>query len=1116
MNSCIATPDQGVEESWAIVADDQILRSESYSVEHLEQHSLYLARLFKMATKSADDGCFTARFAKNANFLRQAYASISDSIQVGEPLTPDAEWILDNFYIVEEQLREIREDLPDQFYRELPKLTTGEPRVYALAIELITHTDSALDEERIIRFVREFQTITPLSIGEVWAVPIMLRLGLVENLRRLSAQMLAARRCRFEAQEILDIWKKRGELTIDLSSLERCAPLVLKLLTQMQEKDSPFAGGLKELERRLTEHNLSAHDAVHFEHQRQAANQVSIGNVITSMRLISALDWVLFFEQTNLAEQVLRQDPAEVYPRMDFETRDRYRHAVEELAKRTKLTDIDVAERTVALAQQTESTAQDHWQQRHVGYWLVDRGRVDLEKLLSYKPPLRQRFNLWLLRHPNSTYFCSVGFLTALGVSAAALGAMLFGASLLVVFVICLLAILPASELAVSLVNLAVTSWLKPRLLPKLEFKEGIPSTYPTMVVVPAMLTNPREVESLVSRLEMHYLTNPEAALRFALLTDFSDAPQHEMSEDSSLVKAAIGGIRELNRRYGEETGGPFYLFHRERRWNERERKWMGWERKRGKLMEFNQLLRGRTDTSYVVQEGDMPQLVGRDGHASIQFVITLDADTQLPHGVARKLIGALAHPLNRPCYDASRHLVTSGYGVLQPRVSVHLGSANKTWFSRIFADSPGIDPYTTCASDMYQDLFGEGSFTGKGIYDLDAFEKALDGVFPENQILSHDLIEGCHARVGLVSDIVLIDGFPALYEADAKRQHRWVRGDWQLLPWLFPKVPTATGWRQNPLTLLSRWKVFDNLRRSLVAPAVMALLVVGWMILPNGAALWTLAGLLILAFPLAAQIFMIVRGWQPDAPWWDHVQAVWRDLWRTPVQTVLAVAFLPHKAYFMLDAVVRTLTRMLVTRRRLLEWETAAESEKRLSGNRWASLLRMCYVPGVAIAVLCLINSMAWPAAAPLLLSWLVAPLLVFWIDRPIRRRTSALTTDQLQQLRHVTRRTWAFFEAYVGAQDHWLPPDNFQEYPGEKIAHRVSPTNQGLFLISGLVARDFGYISLHHLAQLWERNLESWEKFERLHGHFYNWYDTSTLTPLYPRYVSTVDSGNLAVFFI
>jgi len=1101
------------DEPWRLRNEEKPLRAEAFSEDHLAEHARELGHLLQNVKTGGRDRSFLERFAENAEFLRDSIGVVAAASREGLALRPDAEWLLDNFYIVEEQLREIHDDLPHRYYRELPKTDQGEPRVYTLAVELVTHTDSVLDEEGIVRFVSEFQTVAPLSMGEIWAIPIMLRLVLTENLRRIAAQMLSGHASERKALEIVGEWDEGSEFPIDIFPIEESGSLVFHVIDKLQQEGATYLERIRELEKRLSACDLTIQQSIHLEHQRQASSQVSIGNVITSMRLISAVDWASFFERTNLAEQVLRRDPAGIYANMDYESRDRYRHVVEDLSDGCDRNETEVAESVVRLAREvTDITARA----RHIGYWLVDNGRRQLERTLRFQPKWYLRPFRWLKRQPSLAYLGGITLVT--GFLAAGLDRLMVhsGASVGIRVLIVLLAILPASEFAVALSNTLITSWLRPRLLPKLNFKAGIPEGHRTVVVVPCMLTNAKEIESLLQRLEMHYLANPDPALSFALLTDLQDAPERERQGDQALIGQTVAGICELNARHAPETPGPFFLFHRSRNWNEQEHVWMGWERKRGKLMEFNRWLRGDDQTSYVIQEGSLERLRPVNRQDRVRFVITLDADTTLPHDAARRLIATLAHPLNAPVFDEQSQRVVEGYVLLQPRVTVNLSSAEKSRFAKLFANNPGIDPYSTCASDVYQDLFGEGSFTGKGIYEVDIFERALENAFPDNQILSHDLIEGCHTRVGLVSDIELFDNYPPKYEADAKRQHRWVRGDWQIAPWLLPIVPGKKGWQTNRLSLLSRWKIFDNLRRSMAAPALMLFLITGWIAMPQLAGWITAIGLLIQLYPLLAQLGLALRNWPRHATINEHLQVVWKDLKRSAVQIILMSSFLPYKAWVMVDAIIRTCYRMLVSHQKMLEWTTASDVERQLS-KASGSTLQLRALPIMTVLIALVMKPWALLAAAPFLVLWAAAPFLLSWLNSPLQlREQSPLSSRDRRLLRLDARRIWAFFEAFVGEKDHWLPPDNVQEYPEEKVAHRISPTNEGLYLMSALVARDFGYLSLHALVDLWERNLENWTKFDRLQGHFYNWYDTVTMEPLMPRYVSTVDSGNLAACFL
>jgi cyclic beta-1,2-glucan synthetase len=1123
------------------------VRAELFGLDRLEAHARQLAARTRVAPVTPGRPLLR-RFLKNRRALLLAHHEISTAYRRGETFGADADWLLDNFHIVSEALHEIRIDLPGGYYRLLPKVNGGPldglPRVYAVGLELVAHCDSCLDEGQITRFVDAFQSITPLTIGELWAIPIMLRLVVVDNLRRLAAQIVRARADREKAR----LWAGRC-LTALCGGRGAAAPpfrdgrpvwsdsFIVQLLDCMREHD--VASGAEWLEQHLGACGLTTHAVLRRERQRQAANQVSIGNCVTTLRLLSALDWPAFFERTSRVEAVLRQDPAGVYARQDFPTRDRYRREVERLSRGSGWDEIDAAQQAVALAARRGAPSSPHSPRgrgvggegaaprNHVGYYLIDRGRPELERLLRYRPKLGDAVQALVLAHPQLVYFGGIAVVTALALGAVASYAAWQAAGpggVALAGLAVLLALAPASDIAVSLVGHWVRALLAPRVLPKMHFKEGIPADCAAFVVMPTLLARPEHATSLLERLEVHYLSNPDPRLRFALLTDFADAPAERMPEDDSIVRAALDGVRALNARYAD--GGPdrFYVFHRRRLWNPVQGCWMGWERKRGKLSEFNRLLRGARDTSYAVMSGDLGRL------PRVRYVVTLDADTQLPHDAARRLIATLAHPLNRPRFDTAAGRVVDGYGVLQPRVSLTLTGVRKSRFARVFGGSAGLDPYTTAVSDVYQDLFGVGSYTGKGAYDVDAFEASAGNALPENHILSHDLIEGNFARCGLVTDIEFLDEFPASYLAFARREHRWARGDWQILPWLFPRVPAPPsplplsprgrgegvrgGTRPNPLPVVERWKILDNLRRTLGPPALVLLLALGWTVLPGSPWVWTAAALIVLFWPLLLQVGSIPGRVVRSIAAGIRRRPVPGGLGNTGVQEALATAFLAEQARLLADAIGRTLARLFVTRRLMLEWETAAAAERRLAGGLPTFLRTMWFAPALAAGLallLAFVRPGALTAAAPFLVAWLLSPLIAFRVSRPPRVAEHALTDEERRTLRRAARKTWAFFERFVGERDHWLPPDNYQEAPREAVAHRTSPTNIGLYLASCLAAHDFGYVSLPALLDRLGKTFAALDRLERSHGHFYNWYDTRTLKPLPPEFLSTVDSGNL-----
>ncbi len=1098
------------------------LRAELFNVGQLAQHAGVLARSHKVVTNKRSSRLLSA-LEENERMLT-GFNRATLGMRKSQVVTPAAEWLLDNFYLIEEQIQMARRHLPRGYSRELPRLVEGPsaglPRVYDLGLELIAHTDAQIDAESLSAFISAYQTTTPLKLGELWAVPIMLRLGLIENLARVTTRLALAR----QDSDLAESWVERLQ-----EMAEKDPSHLVVVVAEMAQADVPLSSAFVAefcqrlsrlnpalhlarswLEQRLAEQGLSSEQLIHRENQSQAADQVSVSHSISSLRFSSTMNWKEFVETLSVVDQALRRDPADVYAAMDFSTRDRYRHAVEELARHGGLSEVEAARETVRLAQAgAEIGGQEH-RRAHVGFYLIDKGRPELERGLRVRWPARARLERAILRFPLTFYVGGIALLTGAATAGFPQLARAFevhGGRLIfftAVFALC------ASQLAVALMNWLSTLLVKPGLLPRLDFSRGIAPEARTMVVIPTMLSSHDGVDRLLQALEIHYLANRDSHLHFALLTDFPDAPTEVTPDDEGLLTRARAGIDDLNRRYEPGRNDIFFLFHRPRFWNAGENVWMGYERKRGKLAEFNLLLRGGARDRFSVVVGETSIL------PAVRYVITLDTDTQLPRDSARELVGTIAHPLNRPEFDPVRGIVTEGYGILQPRVEVSLPSAGRSWFVRAFVGDTGVDPYTRAISDVYQDLFQEGSFIGKGIYDVDAFERALAGRFPENRVLSHDLLEACHARSALVSDIELYEEHPSRYNVDAGRRHRWIRGDWQISQWLLPRVPGSDARRiANPLSGLSRWKLFDNLRRSLVPVALWLFLLGGWILLPElpGAGVSLVLAIVLLPGLLASLREALAR---PDEmPWTMHLRATAGAFGRQVGQVFLTLVFLPYDAFISLDAIGRTWTRLFVTRRRLLEWQTSSDAERTAGSNLASFLATMWFAPATALAAggfLAARNPEQLLIAAPLLALWILSPGIAWWISRPILRPAPELTEAQMAFLRRTARKTWRFFETFVTAEENWLPPDNFQEHPAPVVASRTSPTNLGLALLANLAAYDFGYVSAARLIQRTRDMFDTMQRLERFRGHFYNWYDTRTLQPLQPFYVSSVDSGNLA----
>lgn len=1146
-------------------------KSELLSSAQMQQHARSIAATHQLSKAWARDHLL-ARLADNESVIIETCNQLTSSIKLGGQVTPAAEWLLDNYYLIEEQIRTAKRHLPKNYSKELPRLLyqqearrdaetgltpkklvtlestpvkhenfgakSGKPRVYDIALEIISHGDGRIDPEGLTNFISAYQEVSALTLGELWAIPIMLRLALIENLRRISTRLAIARdyrnlACTWADEMVTTAEKDPNNLILMVADMARSLPpmessFVAELVRRLQGQSAALMLPLTWLAQRLAESGESIESLVQLESQQQAADQVSVSNSIGSLRFLSTMDWRDFVESLSVVEAVLRRDPANVYTYMDFSTRDHYRHMIEKVSRFGTLTEAEVAESAIRFASQAELTQDQDKRRSHVGYFLIGDGKVELERAAGYTLPFFKAINNYCESIAFPLYLSSIGFLSLLCAAPFVYWALLTKANDFSLILIACAALLGGSQLAVNLVNWVTTLITTPRPLPRMDFSLGIPREASTVVVVPTMIFNKESIDSLCESLEVRFLANRDAHLRFCLLTDFADAQTESLPHEADLLSYIETKINDLNSHYpypveagkrvSTEIGGNgidyFLLLHRPRRWNEDENIWMGYERKRGKLAEFNAFLRGGARQAFALIVGGVARL------DATKYVITLDTDTDLPRESARQFVATMEHPLNRPYYDPIKKRITEGYGILQPRVAVSLPGSEASLYELMCGGEVGIDPYTRTVSDVYQDVFGEGSFVGKGIYEVDAFELALKDRMPENRILSHDLLEGCYARAGLLSDVQLHERYPSSYSADVSRRHRWIRGDWQIASWLLPRVPinarpvsTNKEERRNPLSALSRWKLFDNLRRSLVSPALVTLFILGW-ILNVPAWSWSLAVLSILLIPVfCANFFNFLRK-PDDIRYFQHFSSVMSAARQHNLQMVLSLTFMPFEAWFTLDAICRTQWRVSISHKKMLEWKPSSETNRRSSNDLKSYCKLMWSAPAL---VLCTASYIAFYRphgswyALPILLLWYLSPLIAFWISQPIKRRVAALSEVQEIFLANLTRRTWLFFEKFITENDHWLPLDNVQEYPVAVVARRTSPTNIGLSLLANLAAYDFGYITSRHLLERSSKPLQTMTQLERYQGHFYNWYDTQTLQPLLPMYVSTVDSGNL-----
>ncbi len=1100
---------------------DDPIRGELFSVERLEEHGRSLALAHPIAAGRRGDARLFRRLADNEATLVAAYRDVADAIEQGAAITPAAEWLIDNFHVVETQLRNIRSDLPQGYYRQLPRLAggafSGLPRVFGLTWDFVAHTDSLFDPDALRRYVRAYQDVQPLVIGELWAVAITLRIVLVENLRRIAGRVVASREGRRQADALADRLLGAGGLVAepadavlgDQDPAPRSEAFFVQLVQRLRDQDPSIAPALAWIDQSLAARGLTADGVVQAEHQRQVAGSISVRNIITSMRLISDVDWSELVERFSLIDELLGGQTR--FAEMDFPTRDLYRRAIEELARGSGREELDVAHAALAIAAATRPATSSTGDERLAdpGYYLLAGGRRRLEVAIGYQAPIRDWPSLLYRSMGIGGYVGAGAVVAALFLALPLIWLGVNGLGWPWLLGLSLVGLAPAVDLSVALVNHVVTRGYRATLLPGFALEAGVPDGLRTLVAVPTLLTSLDAIHRHIELLEIHHLASLTGDLHYALLTDWTDADGEHADGDEALLAAARQGVAELNRRYGPAAAGDrFLLLHRRRVWNESERRWIGWERKRGKLVELNRLLRGAKDTSYL----DPPPIP-----EGVRYVITLDGDTRLPRETVRRLIGKMAHPLNRPRLDPELGRVVEGYAILQPRVTPSLPvGQHGSLFLRVFSSATGIDPYAAAVSDVYQDLFGEGSYTGKGIYDIDAFEAALEGRVPESRLLSHDLFEGIFARAGLASDVEVVEDFPARYDVAASRHHRWARGDWQLLPWMLGLGRSSgRGRRGDSVPMIGRWKMLDNVRRSLSAPSIVAALVAGWAAPADSALVWTAFVLTTMAVPPLLPVLSEIAPSRPGVELRSHLRDLAGDLRLAFMQLVLMSVFLAHQAWLMGDAILRTLAR-LVTRRHLLEWTPAAQAAhgRRLElSSFYGRMFGAVVIAAIAIGAAWIGGGYAWPFALGFSALWVLSPAVALRASlSPRVAGREPLPAAETQTLRLVARRTWRFFETFVTDATNRLPPDNFQETPEPVVAPRTSPTNIGLYLLSVASARDFGWIGDLEAVERLEATLATMAGMARFRGHFYNWYDTGDLRPLDPKYVSSVDSGNLA----
>lgn len=1102
----------------AAAADEAPLRAGLFSAAQMAVHGRQLAARHELAREDVPERLL-ARLAVNAELIRHACTSFACAARTEGPLAPAAADLLEHHHLIDEQVRSARHALPPRASRALPRLANGTARIYQLALDAVSHGDGRLERESLARFIAAYQEGAPLRSAELRALPVMLRLALIENLRRLAVRL---DRQRVERKQAAD-WARRmietaeqrpGDLVLLMADMARAVQtmrpaFVAELARRLQGQGGALGQVLQWLGTRLADEDASIAGALQADAEGQAADRVSLGNSIASLRLVGATDWCAFLETMSTLEQSLRLDPCGSYGRMDAATRAHYRGVVERLARQSGHSETEVAAEALALAgaQPASSEGAGEARMRHVGYYLVGDGLPALRARLRLHPSPLAALRRSVRRRPLLSYLGAVGVFTLLFTAALVIHAWRIGVGAPLLLVFGLLAAFGASELGQALTRLMAARLVTSRPLPRMDSSNGIPDDAHTLVVVPALLDTEDKVRALCAALELHYLGNRDPRLRFCLLSDFPDAAQESVFGDADLLEQARAAVAALNARHG---GEPFLLLHRARSWSGSEGAWIGRERRHGQLADLNALLREDARERFALVEGSL------DGLSRVRYVITLDAGTRLPRDGARQLVAAMVHPLNRPVLDAGGGAVVAGHALLQPRLVPALPRDEASRYERLGGAASDLDASARGAHALDQDLFGAGPYAGQGIYDVETHARVLERL-PDGHALSHELLAGCRLRAGLLHDLACDVEVPARYSDDVARRQRWIRGDWQLAGWLRARVRGADGGRiANPLPPLARWNLFDSLRRSLVAPALLAALILCWALLPQPA-FWSGAALAVFFLPAFLDMLVGLADKPHDMLWRQHL-ANWSQHARSALgQAALDTAFLPHRAWYSGDAIVRAGWRMLVSRRKLLQWRSTrlVRSSTDVESN-WRS---MWFAPALAVGtavLLSFLHPFALFAAAPLLLLWFLSPLLAWWLSLPHPRRAPRLGSAQTRFLATLARRSWRYVDSFAGPQDNWLAPDRLQEHPDTLLVHRSSPTGIGVGLLATLSAWDFGFLTQSALLARLRASFDSMALLERHRGHFYAGYDTRTLAPLAPLRVDTVDSGNLAAHLL
>ena len=1088
----------------------------------LENHLQKIASNHNLMNKPSKETYPIPQLIENYETIKMVYNLLNEHVKIGMATHPAGEWLLDNFYIIEKTVKQIQKELTLKKYMNFLGIGNGKykgfARIYVLAAEIVAYTDNKIQKEDLEDYLSSYQEKKTLSMEEIWNIGLFLQIAIIENIREICEKIYSSQIQKMKAenivQKLIEIPKENKESHIyHLKNIKKDMlhdvkyPFIEYMSCILKRYGKKGYRYLKVLDEIVEMTGTTVQEVIKKEHFDIAVKKVSIGNSITSIKTIQRINFLEIFEKINGVEEILKQDPADVYSKMDDPTKESYRNTIKEISKKTKISEIYIAKKILQLAKENK----EEERKAHIGYYLIDKGIKKVYEELQCKVPKhmqgKTKQKLYIATNIILSIVLSLIFSSILNLYTKNIG--IYFLSFLILFI-------PSSEVVTQVIQYILSKIVKPKPIPKIDFSKGINEEHACMVVIPTVLKNKEKVKELMHKLEVYYIANQSDNLYFTLLGDCSESSIKEETFDNEVIETGMTLAESLNEKYAKENEFPiFHFIYRKRKKNEKENCYIGWERKRGMLTQFNEYLLGNEKNVFranTIEEYTycIPK---------IQYVITLDADTDLILNSAFELVGAMAHILNKPVMDEEKNIVIEGHGIIQPRIGINLDISYKTIFTQIFAGAGGIDSYTNAISDLYQDNFGEGIFTGKGIYDLRGFSKVLKNAIPENTVLSHDLLEGCYLRCGLATDIMLMDGYPTKYNSFMNRLSRWIRGDWQIISWLKGKVNSKIGNIQNPLNSLSKYKIFDNLRRSLIEIAVIFSLIL-FVIVGKQYHFETypfmVISLIAVVMPYILEIFntMLVKkeGEHKQKNFSPRISGYKGIIFRI----LITIGVLPYKAYISFIAIIKTLYRKWVSHKKLLEWMTSEEAEKHAKNDVLSYIRQMWF--NISLGILSLGLALTNKGLGNFIIQtilgilWIMIPFIMWYISKEKKdvKAVETLNQTELDYVLEIGKKTWEFFKQYINKENNYLMPDNYQEDRKQKVVARTSSTNIGLSILAIVSSYDLQYENLPDTIDLLHKVLTSVDGLQKWNGHLYNWYDTKTKEPLRPRYISTVDSGN------